>query len=519
MTFENAVKTVIQYFKSYCFVILIVFSIVVRFINIDNPILDHHAFRQTETAIVVQTYINEGVSIFKYQIPVLGEPYTIILECPVYQVCAYYIHHLLSVLRLTNNLDVSLRVTSILFFYISCLFLYGFLKMYFNDIIITNIIMILYLFLPYIIFWSRTSMIETCAVAFACAYLYFYLRCIRNERFGILDVLCCILSGCMGYLSKSTTMIPACIFISFLILQQAKQVGLLKCTNPNIVNNRVFIVKNVLIALIPAFIGFLWMRYADYANELFGFSSFTSYNMRYWNFGTITQRLTPHVWGVLRNHINGIIPVIPLVILWCICIKHFIKGKDNKNMLILIATLIAPITTVLILFNLYYRHDYYMMSFSYLLCIHIGVLLYTALSKVMFFNKKIVPYLVLIVIWCVIVPRSLYISKLVSNVDIYNDQYRRIANIVREHTSPEDNLLIVGMSWNPSVAYYSNRKALMLNDMSQNSFEENVEKFPVIVLPNGNEWWKGHNWLSNKPIKQIGHDLSFDIYVISNMKK
>jgi len=64
---------------------------------------EQYAFRQSETAIVIQNYFHEGWSLFHYQIPVFGEPWTTcIFECPIYQTVIYVI------MRFFHQTDIDL---------------------------------------------------------------------------------------------------------------------------------------------------------------------------------------------------------------------------------------------------------------------------------------------------------------------------------------------------------------------------------------------------------------------------
>ncbi|MBF0516095.1 MAG: hypothetical protein HQK97_03105, partial [Nitrospirae bacterium] len=56
------------------FIALLICSVLVRVVNIASPILEEHAFRQTQTAITIWTFVKEGIDVFSYQTPVFGPP-------------------------------------------------------------------------------------------------------------------------------------------------------------------------------------------------------------------------------------------------------------------------------------------------------------------------------------------------------------------------------------------------------------------------------------------------------------
>lgn len=76
---------------------------------------DMHAFRQTQTAIVVQNYLKEGWSLLHYQIPVRGQPWEVIFECPIYQTIVYMIMKVFG----RTNVDLWCRLISVATFYLS----------------------------------------------------------------------------------------------------------------------------------------------------------------------------------------------------------------------------------------------------------------------------------------------------------------------------------------------------------------------------------------------------------------
>ena len=79
-------------FNLYLLLTLVTFTFitVIGILYSTNPILDQHSFRQTQTAISAK-YIFDG-NIFNYQTPILGEPYNIPFEFPIYQILVAFIY-------------------------------------------------------------------------------------------------------------------------------------------------------------------------------------------------------------------------------------------------------------------------------------------------------------------------------------------------------------------------------------------------------------------------------------------
>lgn len=120
----------------YMVVFLVLVGVLVRFINISSPLLEGHSFRQTQTAITVWTFVEEGISLCGYQTPVFGPPWRLPLEFPVFQVSAY----LLTKMGITN-IDVACRATNITSFCLSAFFLYLLCNLHFRTVAIPTCIM------------------------------------------------------------------------------------------------------------------------------------------------------------------------------------------------------------------------------------------------------------------------------------------------------------------------------------------------------------------------------------------
>lgn len=107
------------------FLVLMIFCLALHFIFIcigfTNPPNEHHGFRQTQTAISVFYLLHEGFRI-DYITPVLGKPWAIPMEFPIYQ---YLSAAITSVTRL--GLETVSRSLSVAFCYLTFLFSYNFL--------------------------------------------------------------------------------------------------------------------------------------------------------------------------------------------------------------------------------------------------------------------------------------------------------------------------------------------------------------------------------------------------------
>src|SRR5579864_1774997 len=149
------------------FVALIALSLPLHFVNLKAPFSGEHQLRQTQTALSVWDMREHGFSLLHPRLPLFGPPWECPFEYPVFQMVAAAVD---SVAPWTN-LDVSIRVTNLLFFYLTTAALAFLVNLLFADFRTALFASAVFLFSPYNAFWSRTSMIEYAATFFGLAYL------------------------------------------------------------------------------------------------------------------------------------------------------------------------------------------------------------------------------------------------------------------------------------------------------------------------------------------------------------
>ncbi len=438
---------------------LIVVSIIFRVINLSNPILEMFGFRQTQTAITVQNYIREGVSFFNYQTPVLGEPWTLPMEFPIYQFFSYLMYNVLKLIGITN-LDIAMRVTSIIFFYGSVWLLYSLTKKLINEktAIIT---MLVCLFSPFCIYWSRSSMIESCATFFGLGYVIYFYKV--YDKLTLKNIIICCLFGILGYLTKTTSMLPICIFIACIILLRLiedKYFMNYKLLNRD---NRLFLVSLFTITIVPLIVGVYWIKYSDKIKYDSNYSGLTSSALKSWNFGTFDQKINFQNWNIIFERIFDIIPATILVL--AIILLPFLF-KKRKVYLYFLATIISSFGTIFIFFNLYYIHDYYYYAILPFVCLSMGILINQILT-IDFkseLQKKIVIY-ILCGISVMFIFQSNYIDNIIKNHDYWAENTSgvlQLSEYIKANTHDEDWIMVFDDDWSSQIPYYSGRKACMV---------------------------------------------------------
>lgn len=118
---DDSFESKINIYYILLFVLCLITHVWYSSIGWHNPITDAHGFRQTHTAITSYYFITEGFKL-DYITPVLGPPWSIPLEFPIYQIIVSII-----AVIFTTPLDQTGRFVNLLFFYLSLVPLYALL--------------------------------------------------------------------------------------------------------------------------------------------------------------------------------------------------------------------------------------------------------------------------------------------------------------------------------------------------------------------------------------------------------
>jgi hypothetical protein len=434
-------------------------SLCVRFIHIDNPIIERHGFRQTQTAITVQTWINEGINIFKYQTPVLGEPWTLPFEFPLFQLCAYGIYIIMSAFG-NSNLDIAMRITNILFFYGCVPFIYLISLRLYRETKIAKSICIVFVLLPYSIFWSRTSMIEFAAVFFGLGYVYFFWEFLKKETWR--TIIAAALFGILGYLAKSTSMLPDCLFLAFVILHHLFAKNYFSKTELLSKRTIYICLKMLIMVAVPLIIGVIWTKWSDYVKDTSGFAALDSASLRRWNFGTLPQKLNFKKWMEIVSAIRGIIGRISSIVVFLSFLLFVIRNK-KENLAAALLPAVCAFITVCTFFNLYYVHDYYFCAVLPFMCMSAVCIVFLGMkymARTMKIKKIEMFYGILIAVLAVSVYfKNPYIPYI---TDAYTFSCFELTNYIQNNTRQTDKIMVFDNDWSSEIPYYSKRKALMV---------------------------------------------------------
>ena len=334
--------------------ISIIFAIFFWIITLNQPLIDKHSFRQTQTALTVLFNPNLITNFLNYKTPVLGFPWQIPFEFPLFQIFVSSISKVLPI-----NISILGRLTSIILG-ISCLIPIRKILNIFNiNSLGIKAFFILYFSSSIYLYWNRAFLIESTALFFSLWSVYLYLKIlnkIRNcglSKGLIIQTFLLFATLTLSMLVKITTAFP--ILIIFFI-------DILRIFFYNIYFSKQYkyisaISIFCIICLASSLIYYFWNDYTNSIKLENYFSSFLlGSNIKNFVFGNIFQRFSISLWGkvvIFRCfYILGVIPILFLT-------YKIFPITNLKLKVFLIYNFFLFLFPLIFFTNLHNVHEYY----------------------------------------------------------------------------------------------------------------------------------------------------------------
>lgn len=410
----------------------------------NESLRDGHEGRQQHTALTAYYFKKDGLKL-AYETPLLGPPWSIPMEFPLYQAI---------VAKLSGAtgypLEQSGRLVSVFFFYAALPALWLLLRHRTPAPSDALLALAFVLVCPLYLFYSRNFMIESTALCLSLWFLVVLEKCLVKPWGWALPA--AWLVGTLAALAKVTTFVAAGSGAAILILEQV-----LARRNAGATWNRAALKAGgtaFLALVVPLAVGALWVRFSDdqkLANPFGGM--ITSHALREFIYGTLAQRFSADWWEkIITNHLTIIAALPGLVVLaaglWMV---------DRRYRRAAVACLLCYAPGHLFFANLYYVHDYYPYAGAFFLLIAIGLVVAGLLRKPGF------PGVV-----AVLLALGVFAGELYAFRSTYYQFYLRPneaepveTDIIRTITPPEDVIAVFGFDWNPVWPYYSQRRAIV----------------------------------------------------------
>lgn len=414
-----------------CIAALVFACLAIRYA--DAPLIERFGFRQTQTALVSYWMMKEGWSL-AYQMPVMGYPWSVPLEFPLYQALVAFLSKLGGF-----AMDAAGRLTSAAFFLslgIPAFFISRRLELKretfwaFCALLWTN---------PLYMFWGRSFLIEMLEDFLTLMAVNFSLCFLKREA-SWRDALWCCLFASLGMLQKATTTGPVMLVMAvILFIHYVRENGL------RLPNMRLLLQGAVAFG-IPLIIGGIWAAYAEQVKQLNPFGAdLSAIKMKEWNSGSVESYLDPSTWEMifLRN--------IYTIGIFLLLLPLGSKGA-RKTAAACFALFLLPIVLFL---NLHSIHDYYQTACLYFLVGGAAVIIGERLVA----DKGMGIALLAVVL---LLNASVFMKSYYPSIS-YEERISsalQVADAVKKYTPAGSALVVYGYDWNSTIAYYAERKTL-----------------------------------------------------------
>lgn len=430
----------------------LVFSLWAASVGWFASLMQVHSFRQTQTALSAW-FIALGGPILRYETPVLGAPWSIPFEFPLYQALAAWLQ------MITGwSIEVCGRTVGRGFFYLSLLPLYSLARSLGMEKRYALLPLLFFLMSPMYLYWSRAFLIESTALFFGLAYLAAGVAWIRGR--GAVVLAGAVVFGVLGALVKTTTYLG---FAGILCLWM-----LVEWNRDRKLGNKL-IAGHALALLIPFLGALAWTKFADGVkseNPLAGF--ITSKALMLWNFGTPEQRISKDFWMMLfRQTLHDSIGHRSTWIL-SVALALWVGRRAWVYFLCTAFFLAVPLTFT----NLHLVHNYYANANGVFMVFGLAWLVYVLLSHENRWKKYAGLFLLGFALFHSV---REYMGK-PYHMQMVETPAPKLLGEKIQSLVPEDKVIVIfGWDWDPTVAYFAKRRAIM--PRSATSWDdENLQK-------------------------------------------
>lgn len=415
----------------------------------NQPLLDQHDFRQTQTAISAY-WMTGGGPLWLYESPLFGPPWLVPFEFPLYQ----WLMAGLAGSGLPLSLDQSGRLVS-LFALIACTWpLWVSLRRFGASPQLAAIAGILFLVAPIHVFWGRAVMIESLALLFAMGFTAVIQTMVATRAHSLAWV--ATILGTAAALVKVTT------FFTFAVLCGAVvAVAIVADLRTRNVRGAAAMALAAGLPVAVALAALLfWLDVSDTAKAS---SSLTAWlgsdQLSSWNYGTLSQRTSKEFW--VETVLARVLPDVWGLSIW-LAPALLVAGclsRDKRQLLPwLLACIGLFLLPMLVFTNVHRIHNYYQFANA----VFLVVLLATWVDIASRDRREWVAPVLTLLCAAGMVAHGVghFLPDMIK--DTSNHRAVQLARVIRANVAPDDVLITAGLDWSATVPYYAQRRAVML---------------------------------------------------------
>ncbi|MCW5549157.1 MAG: hypothetical protein KIT44_09355 [Opitutaceae bacterium] len=398
-------------------------------------------FRQAQTALSTYWIMQEGDFSPAYPTPVLGAPWSIPMEFPLYQWTVVLTS------KVTGwGITKAGRAVSIACFYLTLPAVFLLLHRWQVAPARRWLVLALILTCPLYVFYTRGFLIETMALMFSVWFWVAFERAVGGRQAGWLAV--AILAGCGAGLVKVTTFM--------LYLLPAGIWALARLWRNRHADWRTDFAWMAAAVAAPFAATLAWLRFADATKALNVLGSeLTSASLREFNLGTTASRFSPELWLVKTRIVLHELTWWPAVLVCLLLVP--LAGRCRWRQIV--GCLLLFLSVLVIFPVLYAHHDYYYVANTLLLMLAMGLVLVALAESAV--PRWLLGLAVMLVLSGQAWRYTEHYYPAQRAVSAGGDWLTRSLQTV---TAPEDVILVLGQDWSSITPYYARRRAVMFRD-------------------------------------------------------
>lgn len=431
---------------------VVVVGTLARVPGLHRKLVDRQGFRQTQTAYTIRELARHGMHLLHPPLPVLGPPWTVAMEFPLFQAVAALM------VRGGLSSDLAGRLLGLASFEATAVVLFLLVRRM-ASLRAAFVALVLFQVVPLDAQFGFASLIEFFATAFCIASVLAAWRWFETGRWWWLPLAAA--SCAVGWLTKVTTgvaWVPPLVVLAFMVVR----------TDWRRLWRRVVLG----LAVAPGaglVVSVWWTRYSDAEKAHSQFTAFlVSNKLYYWNFGPVSERLSLHNQALVMQRTTDLITgPLPLLVAAVVAI-----AMARHNRLLKLSLVAVPVVGTQIFFNLYVHHDYYQCAVvpAYVAVMAIGI--DEAATRVRswrprrgWWHPRAAAAATAAVALAAVAGgawSSPLGSRVATNLAHRADHIPWQARELRADTPAGAQVLTAGCSWDARYLYYSDRRGLML---------------------------------------------------------
>lgn len=406
-------------------------------------------FRQAQTAHTIHFIKEERNFSIDYPTPVLGKPWSIPMEFPLYQWTAVWVSDVTG-----YSPTKASRLVTVMCFYLMLPAVWLLLGRWGVAPGRRWVALAVIVSSPFYIFYGRGVFIETMALMFCVWFWVAFEIAVEHRHRGWLAL--AVLAGTGAGLVKVTTfllyLIPPAIW-AIRRLWQTRREGAWRAE---------FGWMAAAVA-VPCGVTLWWLRHADAVKSANPLAHFlTSASLQEFNLGNCAMRMSPELWAMKWRIIQAELTWFPLVaaslLLALLTARHRLVGMTLCAGVFIAALVIFP--------QLYAIHDYYFMASALLLLLFMGLAL-TGLAESQA-PRWLATAALLTVVGC---QAGRYIEHYHPTQSGISSGGDGLTDALKAMTRPDEVIVVFGHDWNSMIPFYAQRRAIMVREAERASPE------------------------------------------------